>query len=167
MSGDPVALHNALELLDEYIAWATKGSEKVTIEFFPGPGVRLHADELTQMSINFRAPPPLRFWECSPACGKRWLTLTVQSEGETCGFVFSGATWPFRDIFDEYAVKGYYQESGEETQYFRALPKLALDDKALVSRLLNALQVAVRVVTPGLISAAWLEALMGPFVHFV
>ena len=82
-------------------------------------------------------------------------------------FCFLGRDVAVQRHLRRVAVKGYYQESGEETQYFRVLPKLALNDKALVSRLVNALQVTVRVVTPGLISAAWLEALMGPLVHFV
>ena len=168
--GDAAALENGIELLDEYFVWAGQG-QQVDIELFPGPYVKVNKEALSCASVNVYAAAdnsPMAFWEVSPLTGSTWLTCTVESgDSKLCSFIFSGATWSVKDVFEKHCVQGLYCESEGEKQYYRVLPAVTLEDKLRVTELINALRVVVRVLIPRPIAAAWLEALRGPFVHFV
>ena len=167
--GDIAALQNGLELLDEYLMWAYQG-QQMEVELFPGQCADVNKEPLRCAHVNVYAPAvkaPLAFWEASPLTGARWLTCTVESGDTACSFIFSGATWPMKDIFEERCVQGFYFESEGEKQYYRVLPAVTLEDKLLVTELISALRVALRVVIHRPIAAAWVEALRNPFVHFV
>ena len=167
--GDTTALQNGLELLDEYFTWADQG-QQMEVELFPGPCAEVNKEALSCASVRVHTPAdkaPMAFWEASPLTGARWLTCTVEGGDKACSFVFSGATWPVKDIFEERCVQGFYCESEGEKNYYRVLPGVTLEDKLRVTELISALSVALRVVIHRPITAAWVEALMNPFVHFV
>lgn len=81
--------------------------------------------------------------------------------------MFSGATWPFKDIFEEHGAKGLYRESEGENQYYRVLPAVLFEAKQQIIDLIGDLRVALRVVLDGAVSATWTGALRGPFAHLV
>ena len=84
-----------------------------------------------------------------------------------CDFAFSSAARPFKSIFEEHGAKGFYRESEGENQYYRVLPAVIFEAKQQIIDLIGDLRVALRAVLDGAVSAAWIGALRGPFVHLV
>ena len=113
------------------VAYA-QGHADLAVTIYPHTGVDVDAtwDELLFPNYTLHEPNktmPMGVFEARPVQGRRIMAVDIQIEGDsTLSLVFHGATWLFREAFDDAGVAALRDESSGLT--YRVLKSMDVSD---------------------------------------